>query len=155
MRIGHGFDSHGWESPKTKPLILGGVTFESEYSLKGHSDSDVIAHACIDALLGPTGQGDIGMLFPDDDPKYENANSIEMLRQVVAKIDNAGWEIINVDCSIIAETPKILNNKENIETIMSRIISAPFSIKGKRPEGFEHFSGVACFAISLLKEKNE
>ena len=78
-----------------------------------------------------------------------------MLSQVVAKIDNAGWEIINVDCSIIAETPKILNNKENIETIMSRIISAPFSIKGKRPEGFEHFSGVACFAISLLKEKNE
>lgn len=86
MRIGHGFDSHGWESPKTKPLILGGVTFESEYSLKGHSDSDVIAHACIDALLGPTGQGDIGMLFPDNDPKYENANSIEMLSQVVAKL---------------------------------------------------------------------
>jgi len=155
MRIGHGFDSHAWEVQKTKPLILGGITFESDYSLKGHSDSDAVAHACIDALLGPTGLGDIGMHFPDNDPKYENADSIEMLREIVEKINDFGWEIINIDCSVIAEQPNISKHKKNIENRMSQVVGAPFSIKGKHPEGFEKMNGIACFAVSLIREKNE
>ena len=152
MRIGHGFDSHAWEVKKTKPLILGGTTFKSEYSLKGHSDSDVVVHACIDALLAPTGLGDIGMLFPDSDPKNENADSIEMLREVIAKITDLGWEVINIDCSVIAEKPNISKHKKEIENRISEIISAPFSIKGKHPEGLEQMNGIACFAVSLISE---
>ena len=155
MRIGHGFDSHAWDDKKTKPLTLGGVIFESQYSLKGHSDSDVVAHACIDALLGPIGLGDIGMHYPDDDPSNLNADSIEMLKEVVGKIGDNGWEIINIDCSVVAEKPNILKNKKEIETKISQVTGAPFSIKGKHPEGFEQMDGIACFAVSLLREKNE
>ena len=86
MRIGQGFDSHQWDDDLSKPLMLGGVEFDSDSSLKGHSDGDVIIHACIDALLGAAGLGDIGMLFPDNDPAYKNVDSSELLEIVVSKL---------------------------------------------------------------------
>ena len=136
MRIGHGFDSHAWDDKKTKPLTLGGVIFESQYSLKGHSDSDVVAHACIDALLGPIGLGDIGMHYPDDDPSNLNADSIEMLKEVVGKIGDNGWEIINIDCSVVAEKPNILKNKKEID---ENITTNKFNVVDARSK--ERFEG--------------
>ncbi len=154
MRVGHGFDSHAYVTDKKRPLILGGVTFESDFALQGHSDSDVITHACIDSFLSPTGLGDIGTLFPDSDPQYLNANSLELLQYSVELVNNVGWNIVNIDCSIIADIPKIQPNRSLIETTISKIVQAPVTVKGKTPEGFLDFNGVACFAVCLLNNSN-
>ena len=154
MRVGHGFDSHAYITDQERPLILGGVTFESDLALQGHSDSDVVTHACIDSILSPVGLGDIGTLFPDNDPKYLNANSLELLQHSVELINNAGWDIVNIDCSIIADIPKIQPSRSLIETTLSKIVQAPVTVKGKTPEGLLNFNGVACFAVCLLKKSN-
>ena len=155
MRIGQGFDSHQWDDDLSKPLILGGVKFDSDSSLKGHSDGDVIIHACIDALLGAAGLGDIGMLFPDNDPAYKNVDSSELLEIVVSKLHDENWEVINVDCSVIAEQPKISSRKSEIESKISKILGAPFSVKGKHPEGLEALNGIMCLAVALIQERHE
>ena len=155
MRIGQGFDSHQWDDDLSKPLILGGVKFDSDSSLKGHSDGDVIIHACIDALLGAAGLGDIGVLFPDNDPAYENFDNSELLKIVVSKLHDENWEVINVDCSVIAEQPKISSRKSEIESKISKILGAPFSVKGKHPEGLDSLNGVMCLAVSLIQERDE
>ena len=155
MRIGQGFDSHQWDDDLSKPLILGGVKFDSDSSLKGHSDGDVIIHACIDALLGAAGLGDIGMLFPDNDPAYKNVDSTELLEIVVSKLHYENWEVTNVDCSVIAEQPKISSRKSEIESKISKILGAPFSVKGKHPEGLEALNGVMCLAVALIQERHE
>ncbi|MBJ68768.1 MAG: 2-C-methyl-D-erythritol 2,4-cyclodiphosphate synthase [Acidimicrobiaceae bacterium] len=154
MRIGHGFDSHAYITDHERPLILGGVTFESDFALQGHSDSDVIIHSCIDSLLSPAGLGDIGTLFPDEDSKYLNADSLELLQQSVELVKSEGWTIVNIDCSVIAETPKIQSKRSLMETKISEIIEAPVTLKGKTPEGFLDFNGIACFAVSLLSKSN-
>ena len=154
MRVGHGFDSHAYVTDKKRPLLLGGVTIESDFALQGHSDSDVVTHACIDSFLSPTGLGDIGTLFPDSDPQYLNANSLELLQYSVELVNNAGWTIVNIDCSIIADIPKIQPSRSLIETTISKIVQAPVTVKGKTPEGFLDFNGVACFAICLLENSN-
>ena len=155
MRIGQGFDSHQWDDDLSKPLILGGVKFDSDSSLKGHSDGDVIIHACIDALLGAAGLGDIGMLFPDNDPAYKTVDSSGLLEIVVSKLHDENWEVINVDCSVIAEQPKISSRKSEIESKISKILGAPFSVKGKHPEGLEALNGVMCLAVALIQERHE
>ena len=155
MRLVQGFDSHQWDDDLSKPLILGGVKFASDSSLKGHSDGDVIIHACIDALLGAAGLGDIGMLFPDNDPAYKNVDSSELLEIVVSKLHDENWEVINVDCSVIAEQPKISSRKSEIESKISKILGAPFSVKGKHPEGLDSLNGVMCLAVSLIQERDE
>ena len=154
MRVGHGFDSYAYVTDKERPLILGGVTFESDFALQGHSDSDVVTHACIDSFLSPTGLGDIGTLFPDSDSQYLNANSLELLQYSVELVNNAGWTIVNIDCSIIADIPKIQPSRSLIETTISKIVQAPVTVKGKTPEGFLDFNGVACFAVCLLNNSN-
>ena len=154
MRVGHGFDSHAYVTDKKRPLILGGVTFESDFALQGHSDSDVVTHACIDSFLSPTGLGDIGTLFPDSDPQYLNANSLELLQYSVELVNNAGWTIVNIDCSIIADIPKIQPSRSLIETTISKIVQAPVTVKGKTPDGFLDFNVVACFAVCLLNNSN-
>ena len=95
------------------------------------------------------------MLFPDNDPAYENVDSSELLKIVVSKLHDENWEIINVDCSVIAERPKISSRKSDIESKMSKILSAPFSVKGKHPEGLETLNGVMCLAVSLIQERHE
>ena len=154
MRVGHGYDSHAYITDQERPLILGGVTFESDLALQGHSDSDVVTHACIDSILSPVGLGDIGTLFPDNDPKYLNANSLELLQHSVELINNTGWDIVNIDCSIIADIPKIQPSRSLIETTLSKIVQAPVTVKGKTPEGLLNFNGIACFAVCLLKNSN-
>jgi 2-C-methyl-D-erythritol 2,4-cyclodiphosphate synthase len=155
MRIGHGFDSHGFTDDPNRPLVLGGVRFESDFSLAGHSDADVVAHACADALLGPTKLGDIGTIFPDTDPLYENANSIDLLRHVATLIAKDRWNIINIDCSIIAEYPTIQPSKTLMESNLSEAIGAPVTLKGKSAEGFTDFNGILCYAVCLLSRADD
>lgn len=105
VRVGIGWDSHRLVAGR--PLIVGGVTIESESGLDGHSDADVLTHAIIDALLGAAGLGDIGTHFPDDDERWRGADSIVLLRRVAALLREAGHEIVNIDATVLLERPKI------------------------------------------------
>lgn len=153
MRVGHGFDSHPFGSDPARPLVLGGITFESDRCLVGHSDADVIAHACADAMLGPAGLGDIGSWFPDDDPAHAGADSIELLVTVVQAIRAEGWRPLNIDCSVVAEVPKLAPQREAMQDRLSAAVHAPVTIKGKRPEGIGPVDGIACWAIALLERR--
>ena len=106
-RVGQGFDVHPFSDDPARRLVLGGVVFDGERGLAGHSDADVIAHAVTDALLGAAGLGDIGQHFPDTDPALAGADSIELLRRAVADVRAAGWEPGNVDCTVVLEAPKL------------------------------------------------
>lgn len=152
MRIGQGFDSHPFGDDVDRPLVLGGVTFDSDRCLVGHSDADVLAHACADALLGPTGLGDIGSWFPDDDPAHAGADSLGLLAHVVAAVTEAGWRVVNIDCSVVAETPKLAPQRAAMQARLSSVVGAPVTIKGKRPEGLGPIDGIACWAVALLEE---
>ena len=105
MRIGFGYDSHRFEEGRR--LVLGGVEFPGETGLKGHSDADVLIHAIVDALLGAAALGDIGSHFPDTDPKWKDADSAQLLAEVVREVRGAGWTIANVDATVICERPKL------------------------------------------------
>lgn len=106
FRVGHGYDVH--RLAEQRRLILGGVEIPYERGLLGHSDADVLTHAVMDALLGAAGLGDIGRLFPDNDPAYEGADSIELLKQVCAKVSDTGYRIGNIDCTVVAQAPKLM-----------------------------------------------
>lgn len=153
MRIGHGFDSHPFGTDPARPLVLGGVTFETERCLVGHSDADVIAHACADALLGPAGLGDIGSWFPDDDPAHAGADSMQLLATVVDAVRAEGWLVANIDCSVVAEAPKLAPKRDAMQRGLSAVVGAPVTVKGKRPEGMGPIDGVACWAVALLEER--
>lgn len=107
IRVGHGFDVHPFSDDAHRPLRLGGVEFPGHRGLAGHSDTDAIAHAVSDALLGAAGAGDIGELFPDTDPAHVGADSMAMLAAVVRQVTDAGWVIANVDVTVVAESPRI------------------------------------------------
>ena len=108
MRVGVGYDVHPLVSGRR--LILGGVEIPFEKGLDGHSDADVLVHAIIDALLGATGLGDIGVHFPSSDPRYKDISSVSLLRQVVSRMRAEGWLVCNVDASIVAERPRLTPN---------------------------------------------
>jgi 2-C-methyl-D-erythritol 2,4-cyclodiphosphate synthase len=105
MRTGIGYDIHPFE--QGRPLVLGGVRIAHEAGLGGHSDADVLAHAIIDALLGAAALGDIGQHFPPDDPRYRDANSLDLLRQAVELVAGAGYRVVNVDATVVAQAPKL------------------------------------------------
>ena len=112
LRIGLGVDAHAFA--EGVPLVLGGVVIESPRGLAGHSDGDVISHALIDALLGGAGLGDIGSLFPPDEPEWEGASSLDLLRRAAAQVREAGWELVNADCILIGEEPRIAPLREQM-----------------------------------------
>ena len=153
MRVGHGFDSHPFGDDPDRPMVLGGVVIDTDRCLVGHSDADVIAHACADALLGPTGLGDIGSWFPDDDPAFAGADSIGLLAKVVDAVAGAGWRTVNIDCSIVAEAPKLAPHRDAMQRRLTDTVGAPVTIKGKRPEGIGEMDGIACWAVALLEER--
>lgn len=153
IRVGQGFDIHPYSEDPDRHLVLGGVHFESERGLEGHSDSDVIAHAVTDAILGAARLGDIGSFFPDTDPAHEGADSIELLRTAAAAVVAAGWTPLNADCSVVLDTPKIKPVREQMQDRLSDALGAPVSVKGKRPEGLGalgRHEGVACWATALI-----
>jgi 2-C-methyl-D-erythritol 2,4-cyclodiphosphate synthase len=122
LRIGLGVDAHAFSDGV--PLVLGGVAIESPRGLAGHSDGDVIAHALIDALLGGAGLGDIGSLFPPGEPEWEGASSLELLRRAAAQMHEAGWELVNADCVLIGEEPRIAPLREQMRERLAEAVGA-------------------------------
>jgi 2-C-methyl-D-erythritol 2,4-cyclodiphosphate synthase len=158
IRVGQGFDIHAFSQDPNRVLVLGGVTFEGERGLVGHSDADVVAHACADALLGAAGLGDIGAFFPDNDPAYEGADSMVLLAEVVQAVHNAGWQIANIDTSVVCEAPKLAPRRDDMTARLTEVVGAPVSVKGKRAEGLGALGrreGIACFASALLQQRVE
>ena len=154
MRIGHGYDVH--RLVEGRKLIIGGVDIPHEKGLLGHSDADVLAHAISDALLGALALGDIGHLFPDNDPTYKGADSLWLMSQIVPLIKNAGYRISNVDSTVIAQAPKLAPHiakiRENIAKTLG-VDTDAVSIKATTDEGLG-FSGeklgIAAHAVCLL-----
>ena len=156
VRVGQGFDVHAFVDDPTRVLVLGGVVFDGEKGLAGHSDADVVAHACADALLGAAGLGDIGQHFPDTDEQWRGADSIELLRVVAAKVRDAGYEPGNVDAAVVCERPKLAPRRTEIEANLSSAVGAPVTVKGNRAEGLGaigRVEGIACFAVAIVSER--
>ena len=156
MRIGHGYDVH--RLVEGRPLILGGVHIPYEKGLLGHSDADVLLHAVSDALLGAAGLGDIGKHFPDTDPQYKGADSMELLRIVVTRVTEKGYRISNIDVTMIAQKPKLRPYIEEMEQNIAAAagISADrVNVKATTEEqlGFTGSGdGMRCHAVCLLEE---
>ena len=156
MRIGHGYDVH--RLVEGRDLILGGVKIDYEKGLLGHSDADVLLHAVSDALLGAAGLGDIGRHFPDTDPKYKGADSLELLREVGRKISEKGFRVGNIDVTMIAQKPKLKDFIPQMqENIAAAVGVAPdrVNVKATTEEklGFTGSGeGMACHAVCLLEE---
>jgi 2-C-methyl-D-erythritol 2,4-cyclodiphosphate synthase len=153
LRVGSGFDVHSFSADPARPLVLGGVGIPDARGLHGHSDADVIAHACAEALLGAAGLGDIGTWFPDTDPTYAGADSIELLRTVSHELRNGGWSVINIDCSVVCEQPKLAPHRDAMQQRLSDAVGAPVTVKGRRPEGMGALGrreGIACWAVALV-----
>ena len=156
MRIGHGYDVHRFS--EGRKLILGGVRIPYEKGLLGHSDADVLTHALMDALLGAAALGDIGQLFPDKDPLYEGADSVELLRKVTALLREHGYRISNTDCTVVAQRPKLAPfipaMRQNLAAAME-IEPDCVSVKATTEEGLG-FSGeglgIAAQAVALIEK---
>ena len=153
IRVGQGFDIHPFSDDPGRRLVLGGVVFENERGLVGHSDSDVIAHACTDALLGAAGLGDIGMHFPDTAAEFAGADSVMLLETAASRVHDAGWTPQNIDCSVVLEAPKLAPHRKAMQERLSEAAGAPVTIKGKRAEGLGALGrreGIACWAAALV-----
>jgi 2-C-methyl-D-erythritol 2,4-cyclodiphosphate synthase len=154
MRVGQGFDAHAFSIDPHRPLVLGGVTIPGAVGLDGHSDADVIAHAVADALLGAAGLGDLGQHFPDDDPTWEGADSIELLTRVAALLREAGGRVGNVDCAAVLEAPRLAPHRDEMQRRLSEAAGGPVSVRAKRTEGMGALGrgeGVACWAVALVE----
>jgi 2-C-methyl-D-erythritol 2,4-cyclodiphosphate synthase len=148
-RVGIGYDSHRFA--EGRPLILGGITIPHDRGLTGHSDADVLTHAIIDALLGAAGAGDIGVHFPPTDERWRDADSIELLRAVLAEVPG---QPINVDATVICEAPAIGPHREAIERSLSDAVGAPVSVKATTNEGLGAIGrgeGIAVIAVALYE----
>jgi len=153
FRVGQAFDVHARSDSPERVLVLGGVTFDAAPGLAGHSDADVVAHVCADAVLGAAGLGDIGQMFPDSDPALAGADSIELLRRAAAAVTAAGWRIGNIDCSVVLDTPKIAPAKDRMQHNLSEAAGAPVTVTGRRTEGIGALGrgeGIAAWAVALV-----
>jgi len=155
MRVGIGYDSHRFAA--SRKLILGGVEIAHPLGLAGHSDADAVAHALTDAILGAAGLGDIGTLFPDTDPRWRNANSLELLKDAHGRAVAAGHRLVQADVTVIAEQPKIgphvTHMRERLAGALS-VSSDAISVKGKTNEGMGWIGraeGIAVIAVAVLE----
>lgn len=157
IRVGHGFDIHRFSDDPERILVLGGAVFDGERGLEGHSDADAISHACSDALLGAAGLGDIGMHFPDTDPRWAGADSLTLLRHVVELVAADGWSVSNIDCAVVCERPKLAPRRDEIQNTLTEIVGAPVTIKGNRAEqlgAIGRSEGIACFATTVIVRRD-
>jgi len=154
VRVGIGYDSHRFADGRK--LILGGVEIPHPQGLAGHSDADAVAHALTDALLGAAGLGDIGRLFPNTDPRWKNADSLQLLNQAFLKVVEAGHQFVHADITIIAERPKLGPHVDRMEEKLAEaLLSAPahVSVKAKTNEGMGWIGkgeGIAVIAVAVL-----
>jgi 2-C-methyl-D-erythritol 2,4-cyclodiphosphate synthase len=154
MRVGVGFDVHAFSGDPGRALRLGGVLFEGERGLQGHSDADVVAHACADAMLGAAALGDLGTHFGDTDPRWAGADSLVLLGEVSKLVAQARWQVMNVDCSVVLEQPHLSAHRAEMEERLSAAVGAQVSVKANRAEGLGSIGrgeGIACYAVALLE----
>jgi 2-C-methyl-D-erythritol 2,4-cyclodiphosphate synthase len=155
MRIGQGYDVHALVPGRR--LVIGGVEIPHALGLLGHSDADVLLHAITDALLGAAGLGDIGRLFPDTDPAYQGADSRELLRTALARVQAAGWRVLNVDATVVAQQPRLAPHVPAMQSAIAACLAvepAAVNVKAKTHErlGFEGRSeGIVAQAVILLQ----
>lgn len=157
MRIGHGYDVH--RLIEGRKLILGGVEIPYEKGLLGHSDADVLLHALMDAMLGAAALGDIGQHFPDRDERYRGADSRLLLREVSRLLSEAGYRLVNADCTILAQRPKLMGYIPQMRQTIAAVLSAEMdaiSVKATTEEGLGFTgdgSGIAAHAVVLIENK--
>ena len=157
FRIGFGYDAH--RLVEGRPLILGGISISFSKGLLGHSDADVLTHAVVDAILGALAMGDIGRHFPDTDPAFKNMQSLRMLEQVLRWAQEAGYQVNNVDSTIVAQKPKLAPHIPDIQARLSEILQVPLhqiSVKAKTSEGMGFCGreeGMEAFAVVSLVQK--
>jgi 2-C-methyl-D-erythritol 2,4-cyclodiphosphate synthase len=155
--VGIGYDSHRLDDGRR--LVIGGVELEHERGLAGHSDADVLAHAVIDALLGAAGMGDIGEHFPDTDERWRDADSMGLLEQVVASIRERGIDVVNVDCTLVMERPKLGRHRAAIRESLAATLAVDVqrvNVKASTGEGIGFVGrgeGVAALAVASLRER--
>jgi 2-C-methyl-D-erythritol 2,4-cyclodiphosphate synthase len=155
VRTGLGYDAHRLVAGR--PLVIGGVALESDLGLAGHSDADVLTHAIIDALLGAAALGDIGQHFPDDDPAYADADSLVLLHAASRRVADAGWEVANVDATVVLERPKLAPHRETMRANLAEAIGIDVprvSVKATRGEGMGFVGrgeGAAALAVVTLE----
>ena len=158
MRIGHGYDVHAFGEGDA--VVLGGVQISWERGLIAHSDGDVVLHALCDALLGAAGLGDIGRHFPDTDPAFSDADSRALVRAVVAQLDKAGWTVVNVDLTVIAQTPRLSEHIDGMRERIAadlRVVVGSVNVKATTTEklGFVgREEGIATHAVALLTNES-
>lgn len=152
MRIGHGYDVHRFCADW--PLVLGGVAIPSEQGLLGHSDADVLTHAIMDSILGAMAQGDIGKLFPDNDDRFKGISSMKLLAEVVALMEKNGFAIGNIDCTVIAQKPKLAPFIIEIRKSLAKALHADISqvsVKATTEEGLGLADGgIGAHCVCLL-----
>lgn len=155
LRVGIGYDAHAFE--EGVPLVLGGVSFEHPRGLAGHSDGDVIAHALIDAILGAANLGDIGSLFPSGDEQYRGASSLDLLWEAYREVREAGWELVNADCILVGEEPRIADVREEMCARLAGALGVSAELVAVRATttdglGFSgRGDGLAAQAVALLR----
>ena len=155
MRVGTGYDAHRLQPGRA--LVIGGVRIDHPLGLDGHSDADVLTHAIIDAVLGAAGLGDIGQQFPATDPRYEGASSQDLLVIAVRAVTEAGYRIVNVDSTVIAEEPRLQSHLGAMRTQLAKSLgldSAAVGVKATSPEGLGALgrkAGIAAQAVALIE----
>jgi 2-C-methyl-D-erythritol 2,4-cyclodiphosphate synthase len=159
LRIGAGYDVHPLKAGRQ--LILGGVRIEHSAGLEGHSDADVLTHAVIDALLGAAALGNIGEHFPADDPQYKDASSLDLLTAAAAVVKKAGYRVINVDSTVIAEEPRLQPHLRAMQANLAQrlgVVHDAVSVKATSPEGLGalgHRAGIAAQAVALVDRSTQ
>ena len=156
IRIGHGYDIHRLVAGR--PLILGGVKFDTDYGLDGYSDADALTHAICDALLGAAGLPDIGHFFPNTDPAYKNIDSQLLLRRVTEELRDRGYTIVNLDATVIAEKPRLFIHIDAMKAALARSTGLPASaigLKATTNEGVDDIGrglAIAAHAVALIEK---
>ena len=154
MRVGIGYDSHPFA--KGRKLVLGGIEIPHSQGLAGHSDADAVAHALTDAILGAAGLGDIGRMFPDSDPQWKGAHSIDLLNKAFLKVVEAGFQFVHADVTVILEQPKLAPHLDAMKAKLAQALlagAAHVSVKAKTNEGMGWIGrgeGIAVFAVATL-----
>ena len=157
FRIGQGYDVHRYA--KDRDLILGGIKIPFELGLSGHSDADVLTHAVMDALVGALALGDIGKFFPDTDPKYKNADSVFLLKEILDVVSAKGYKIVNIDATVVAQKPKLRDYIDKIRENLAQEIHTDIeniSVKATTEEnlGFTgSMEGMKSYCVVLLTKK--
>ena len=159
MRIGHGYDAH--RLVEGRRLIIGGALIPFERGLDGHSDADVLVHAVMDAMLGAAALGDIGKMFPDSDPETEGISSLILLDDVAAAVAEAGFTVHNLDCTIIAQRPKLSPYLPRMRNLLSKTLDVPVDRINIKATTEEHMGftgreeGISAHAVVLLYEPGD